>query len=179
MKNENKRVAIFIDGSNLYYSLRNLKMKRIDFQKLSRLLTKDRVLIKAFYYNAPLDISINKEQYWEMQKFLDELKKIPGFEIVLCKRKKYIKEDKSVHFEMKGDDVYLAIDMVSGAYENLFDVAILVSGDEDFVPVIKRLQKLGKVVENAYFKKSSSNALKNCADYSICLNDLIREVELK
>ena len=179
MINNKQRVAIFIDGSNLYHNLRVLKSKDIDFQKLINFLIKERLLTNVFYYNAPLDISVNKEQYWDMQRFLENLRKIPGFNIILCKRRKYKKQDGSFVFEMKGDDVYLAIDMVSGAYENLFDIAILVSGDEDFVPVIKRLQKLGKVVENAYFKSSSSNALKNCADNSICLNEIIKEVTLK
>ena len=51
-----ERVAIFIDGSNLYYSLKNLKDGRIDFKKLLQLLTKNKMLISTFYYNAPLNI---------------------------------------------------------------------------------------------------------------------------
>lgn len=174
-----ERVSIFIDGSNLYHSLKNLKSKEIDFKELTKLLLDNRLLVEVFYYNAPLDISINEEKYWEQQRFFEMLKKIPGFKVVLCKRKKYSKEDGTFGFEMKGDDVYLAIDMVCGAYENSYDTAIILSGDEDFVPVIKRLQKLGKKVENAYFIRSSSNSLKNCADKSICINELISRVKLK
>jgi len=177
MKNS-ERVAVFIDGSNLYHNLKNLKIKEIDFNKLIKLLVKDRLLVKVFYYNAPLDISIDKEKYWEQQRFFEILRKIPGFEVVLCKRKKYKKKDGSFGFEMKGDDVYLAIDMVSGAYENLYDTSIIISGDEDLVPVIKRLQKLGKKVENVYFIKSTSSALKNSADSSLCLNEIIWGLKL-
>ena len=180
-KDEKKkeRVAVFADGSNLYHSLKNLKIKEIDFQKLIKLIIKDRLLIKVFYYNAHLDISVNKEKYWEMQRFFEHLRKIPGFEVVLCKRKRYKKKDGSYGFEMKGDDVYLTIDTLSGAYENLYDTAVILSGDEDFVPLIKRLQKLGKKVENAYFTRSSSNALKNSANNSICLNEIIGQVKIK
>ena len=52
--------------------------------------------------------------------------------------------------DVKGDDVYLAVDLVSGAYENLYDTAIIVSGDEDFVPAIQKAQKLGKKIINAF-----------------------------
>jgi uncharacterized LabA/DUF88 family protein len=40
--------------------------------------------------------------------------------------------------------------LVSRAYENLYDTALIVSGDEDFVPAIRKVQKLGKKVENIY-----------------------------
>ncbi|GAI63519.1 unnamed protein product, partial [marine sediment metagenome] len=33
-------------------------------------------------------------------------------------------ENKNIYFDVKGDDVYLAIDLLSGAYENLYDIAI-------------------------------------------------------
>ncbi len=174
-----ERVAIFIDGSNLYHSLKSLSVKEIDFEKLVSLLIKERLLTKVFYYNAPLDISINEKKYWEMQRFFENLKRLPGFNVILCKRRKYKKDDGSYGFEMKGDDVYLAIDMVSGAYENIYDTGIIVSGDEDFVPLIKRLQKLGKKIENAYFTRSSSNALKNSANDSLCLNYLINSIRKK
>ena len=174
-----ERVAIFIDGSNLYHSLKNLKIGEIGFQQLVNFLVKDRLLINVFYYNAPLDISVNKKKYWEMQKFFEKIKKLPGFKVILCKRKKYKKEGGNFGFVMKGDDVYLAIDVVSGAYENFYDTTIIVSGDEDFVPLIKRAQKLGKKIENAYFIRSSSNALKHSSDYSICLNKIINKFKIR
>jgi len=66
-------------------------------------------------------------------------------------------------------DLYnvVSIDLVSGAYENLYDTAIIVSGDEDFVPATKKIQKLGKKVIYAYFKSSSSASLKKiCNSYN-------------
>ncbi|MEW6295983.1 MAG: NYN domain-containing protein [Candidatus Diapherotrites archaeon] len=74
---------------------------------------------------------------------------------------------------------YLATDMLSFAYENIYDTAIIVSGDGDFVPTIKRVQKLGKKVVNAYFRVSSSNFLKKVCDSSICLDDFISDICLK
>ena len=171
-----ERVAIFIDGSNLYYSLKHLNKNRIDFQKLLKLLTKDKMLISTFYYNAPLNIQVNPKIYWEQQKFFNELRKIPDFNVVLCKLRKHKRKNGNYVFDVKGDDVYLAVDLVSGAYENLYDIGIIVSGDEDFVPAIKKAQKLGKKIINAYFKSSSSASLKKTCDNFIYMNDLIKEL---
>ncbi|MFH1270095.1 MAG: NYN domain-containing protein [Nanoarchaeota archaeon] len=171
-----ERVAIFIDGSNLYHSLKDLGIRKIDFKKILGFLTKDKLLISTFYYNAPLDISMNQDKYWEQQKFFNELKKIPDFNVVLCKLRKHKRKDGSYIFDVKGDDVHLAVDLVSGAYENLYDTAMIVSGDEDFVPAIKKAQKLGRKRINAYFKSSSSASLKKTCNGFVYMNDLIREL---
>ena len=78
-----ERVSIFIDGSNLYHSLKSLSID-IDFQKLINELLKGRDLINIYYYIAPLDISYNIKKYWKHQKFLNSLRKIPKFNVVLC-----------------------------------------------------------------------------------------------
>lgn len=174
---QKERVMVFIDGSNLYYSLKYLGIERIDFQNLLKLLTKNKLLISTYYYNAPLDISINKKKYWEQQKFFNELSKIPDFNIVLCKLRKHKRKNGNYFFDVKGDDVHLAVDLVSGAYENLYDTTIIVSGDEDFVPAIKKAQKLGKKIINAYFKSSSSASLKKTCNDFIYMNELIKELK--
>ena len=71
--------------------------------------------------------------------------------------------------------IHIATDMVSFAYENAYDTAVLVSGDGDFVPTIKRVQKLGKRVENAYFSVSRSNYLKKVCDASLSLDEHVME----
>ena len=87
----------------------------------------------------------------------------------MCHLKKIIKEDNSVKFEIKGDDIYLATDLIKGSFKDLYDIAIIVSGDEDFIPAIKVVQELNKKVINAFFPKSSSYLLRNCCDGSINL----------
>jgi len=152
-----ERVAIFIDGSNLYYSLRDLKIKKVDFKKMLNSLIENKLLISTFYYNASLNRGIDEAKYWEQQKFFDVLRKIPDFKVILCRLRKH-KKDGKIFFDVKGDDVHLAVDLVSGAYENLYDTAIILSGDEDFVPAIQKAQKLGKKVLNAinFFKLSKT-----------------------
>ncbi|MBI2630241.1 NYN domain-containing protein [Candidatus Pacearchaeota archaeon] len=171
-----ERVAIFIDGSNLYHSLKRFNTPKINFKKLINILSGERLLVSVFYYNAPLDITLNPEKYWKQQKFFNQLREIPKFNVVLSKLRKYMKNKEVIAYEVKGDDVHLAVDIVSGAYENLYDVAIIVSGDEDFVPAIDKIKQLNKKVENAYFIGSSSAALKNISDSSICVNKIIKEI---
>lgn len=174
-----ERLMIFIDGSNLYYSLQSLKIQKIDFSKLIEFLREDKLLILVYYYNAPLDISIDSKKYWEQQKFFDFLRRIPGFKVILARMKKHKRENGKMVFEVKGDDVMLAIDLVSGAYENLYDTAMIVSGDEDFVPAIKKCQKLGKKVGNIYFCSTSSNYLKHSCNFSVCMDKYIKKMILK
>ena len=88
--------------------------------------------------------------------------------------RKIKKANGKVEFAVKGDDIYLATDMLSFAYENVYDIAILVSGDGDFVPVIKKVQKLGKNVENAYFSISRSDFLRSVCNSSVLLDEILK-----
>jgi uncharacterized protein (TIGR00288 family) len=83
--------------------------------------------------------------------------------------------DGSFDFAIKGDDIYLATDLIKGSYEDLYDVAIIVSGDADFIPAINLVRKNGKKVINAFFPKSSSYQLRNCCDGSINLRKALNK----
>jgi uncharacterized LabA/DUF88 family protein len=67
----------------------------------------------------------------------------------------------------------MAVDMVERACGDNFDIAIVVSGDGDFVPAVKAVQRKNKIVENIYFKNSSSRNLKNQCDKSL---ELTKEI---
>ena len=58
-------------------------------------------------------------------------------------------------------DIGIAVDIISLGYENAYDTAVLVSGDGDFVPVVKKLKEIGKNVEVWAFRYSLANALKD------------------
>ena len=165
---EKERVAIFIDGSNLYHNLKRYKIKT-KFEEIIKKVETKREIVDIFYYTALLDKLIDENGYNKHKKFLDKIKKIANFNVVLCTLRKMILENGSVDFAIKGDDVYLATDLIKGSYEDLYDVAIIISGDADFIPAIKLTQKNGKKVINAFFPKSSSYQLRNCCDGSINL----------
>ena len=173
-----ERVAIFIDGSNFYHSVKdtfNFHDNQIDFAMLIEILRKSRLLIGVYYYNASLDRGYNEEIYWKQQKFFDELRRIPGFHVIPCRMRKMKKPDGSYEFAVKGDDIHLATDLISFAYENTYDTAILVSGDGDFVPAIKKVQKLGKIVENAYFSVSRSDFLRSVCNSSVTMDAIVEK----
>jgi len=177
MSSKKERVAIFIDGSNLYHSLKKIHEK-IDFNKLVKNLVKDRNLIGVFYYIANLNIKEDEKKYWEHQRFLDELRKIPKFNVILCNLKKIMQDDGKIRYLIKGDDARLIHDFIVGAYEDTYDVAIIVSGDEDFEPMINTAQKKMKRVGNAFFRSSSSSSLRNSCDFSICIDSNIEKFRL-
>ena len=170
-----ERIAVFIDGSNLYHSLKKIGVK-IDFEKLVNSLVLDRELVYANYYTTELDLEDNKKGYWKHKKFLEELKKISKMKIVLCTLKKIKQKDGSYSYFIKGDDAKLIHDFLVGAYEDEYDKAIIVSGDEDFEPMIKTAQRKGKKIGNAYFRSSSSSVLRNSCNFSICLNNHIKNL---
>ena len=174
-----ERVAIFIDGRNFYHSTKNLENKgyKIEFQKMINELTGDRELVKVFYYNALLDRNHNLEKYNRHKKFLDELGKIAKFEVILCDWRKITNKDGSCRYDIKGDDVRLAHDLLMGAFNDLYDTAIIISGDADFIPVIKTIrERFGKNVGNGYFRRTSSYKLRTSCDFSINLYKVILSI---
>ncbi len=179
--NDNKeekreRVAIFIDGSNFYHSMKKILRinERVDYEKLINLLVKNRDLVTTYYYVTKLDENLDKEKYDKHLLYIRELSKIKKFKIILCSFKKIKRIDGNYSYIVKGDDVYLAHDLLIGAFDNLYDTAIIVSGDEDFLPIIQTIRvRFGKKVENAYFRASSSYKLRKSCNFSLRLNKII------
>ena len=145
-----KRIMIFIDGSNFYHGLKNVLGKvNINFQKLAETLCGERELIRMYYYNAPVEREGNEEKYRSQQKFFSALDDVPYLTIKLGRLEK-----RGNIWVEKGVDVHLAVDMLSMAVKNLYDVAILISGDGDFASVIDAVKDLGKHVEVAYVSQT-------------------------
>jgi len=172
-----ERVCIFIDGSNFYHGLKILEIKRIDFNEFTKLLARDNEIKRIFYYTARMDKTFDEQRFLKHQNFLKKLSLIPKFKIVFCTFKKIIEQDGKIRYEVKGDDVKLANDMLVGAYENLYDIAILVSGDEDFKPVVRTVKKLGKKVENIFFRGGSSSRLRKTCNSSKNIRFILEELK--
>ena len=149
------RLMIFIDGSNLYHGIKNFGRKiSINFHKFQKMLVARRKLIRTYYYN------VETPELKEQLKFYKELESIENFKIILGR----LEKRKGGHKVEKGIDIKIATDMLKHALMDNYDVAILVTGDGDFVPVIEEIQEAGKIIENAYFVKGSSNLLKTACD---------------
>lgn len=154
------RVAIFIDGSNLYHSLdENCGRTDLDFQAFARKLLRDRILYRVYYYNILQDVEKKGLPYQEQQKFLASLYNIPYFEVRLGTSK--MRGDIVVE---KGVDIMLATDILQFGWRDLYDTAILVSGDGDFTYAMQIVKNFGKYIEVAAFPTNLSWDLSQVAD---------------
>jgi uncharacterized LabA/DUF88 family protein len=160
------RVAIFIDGSNLYHALRsNFKRHDLNFAEFANRLSAPRRLFRVYYYNILQDESQYPESYREQQDFLDALHHMPYLEIRLGGTKMA----QGIPVE-KGIDIMLATDLLHFAWTDLYDVAVLVSGDGDFAYALQAVKNVGKHVEVAYFENNISKSLLEVADQWHLLN---------
>ena len=64
----------------------------------------------------------------------------------------------------KGVDTLIAVDMLVGAFSGIFDVAILVARDADFVPVVEEVKRRGVMVAVAASSDGLSDDLRRVAD---------------
>lgn len=154
------RVAVFIDGSNLYHSLEeNCRRYDLDFGAFTAKLRRDRPMFRSYYYNVLRDPDRNPQAYQDQQKFLSALYNTPYLEVRLGTSK--IRGDTAVE---KGVDIMLATDMLRLAWDDLYDVAVLVSGDGDFAYAVQAVKDMGKHVEVAAFQANLSSELTRVAD---------------
>jgi uncharacterized LabA/DUF88 family protein len=152
------RVAIFIDGSNLYHSVQNnFGRHDLNFAEFANKLSAGRRLFRIYYYNVLQDPSQYPDSHREQQDFLEVLRKTPYLEIRLGSTKKALGVE-------KGIDVMIATDLLYFAWSGFYDVAILVSGDADFAYAIQAVKNMGKHVEVAYFESGVSKDLLDIAD---------------
>ncbi len=160
------RVAIFIDGSNLYHGLRsNFGRHNLNFAEFANKLCGSRRLFRTYYYNVLQDQAQRPDSYREQQEFLDNLRKTPYLEVRLGGTK----VTQGVPVE-KGIDIMLATDLLYFAWNDFYDVAVLVSGDSDFAYALQAVKNMGKHVEVAYFEGGASKDLLNVADNRYLLN---------
>ncbi|MBN1385347.1 NYN domain-containing protein [Candidatus Woesearchaeota archaeon] len=161
-KRIDQRVGVFVDIQNMYYSAKNLYGKKVNFEQVIRIAEAERSLIRAIAYVIKTDIK-------EEEHFRTALRNI-GFEVKAKDLQIFPGGAK------KGDwDVGIAIDMIELAPK--LDVAVLVSGDGDFIPLVEHLKKaMGCRVEVIAFGSSTSGKLKEVADDFIDLEPFKNKV---
>jgi len=174
-----KRVIIFIDGSNVYHNLKKLFEDKIpssfNYKKFIESIVGEDILIKTYYYNCSLDWKKDPEKYARQQRFFSKLRKIPNFELILCRMQK-VNVDGKIIYQVKEDDIHLASDMIDLAYKNFYDRAILVSSDGDFAPAVEIVKKAGKEVENIGFEDNFSWHLKQkCTKFQMITKDKLKD----
>src|SRR3990170_3315114 len=165
-----ERVMIYIDGSNLYHSLKTeCGRTDLDFRGLALALAGQRNLVRSYYYNSPKDQAKEADQYAKQQQWFDYIRQVPYTELRLG-RLMYRGWPKIPPYE-KGVDVRLATDMLVHAFRGNYDTAILVSGDNDFSDALQAVKELGKHVEVALFGRArSSQQLRTEADKVVVID---------
>jgi uncharacterized LabA/DUF88 family protein len=130
----NERVALFIDGANLYSASRNLGFD-VDFRNLLEYFRKRTHVIRAYYYSAVLET----EEYSPLKPLTDWLA-YNGYTLVTKPAKEFT--DGNGRRRVKGNmDIEVAVDMLELAPR--IDHAILFSGDSDFRRLVEAVQRKG------------------------------------
>ncbi len=176
------RIAVYVDGSNLYHKLKSLDIKNITYFQYGNfakwLAGENRIITAKRYYIGVVRAKENDKKAVEMQK-----NQVRLFNHLQSAQEKYslqrgylMKNDGTFH--EKGVDVKIAVDMLVGAYEDLYDTAILVSSDTDLIPVIKKIRQLNKKVEYIGFSHQPSYGLiKNANETRLITKEDARKFE--
>jgi uncharacterized LabA/DUF88 family protein len=168
---------IFIDGSNVFhgrnhYNAVNKTNLKIDYSKLVAQLAAGRNLVRSMYFCSKPIPPINPTQL----KFHQYLRNC-GIQVIE-KELKTRPDPKTggTRSVEKGVDVALAVELLGLAWEGAYDVAIVVSGDGDYVGAIQRVMGKGKNVEIAAFKGSCSAELKNAGLKTTFIDDIAKVI---
>ena len=162
-----EKLALFIDGSNLFAAAKALGFD-IDYKKLRSEFMRRGRLLRAIYYTALLE----SEEYSPIRPLVDWLN-YNGFMMVTKPAKEYT--DAMGRRKIKGNmEIDLAVDALELAPH--VDHIVLFSGDGDFKPLVDALQRMGIRVSIVSTVKSSppmiSDELRRTADNFIELADL-------
>ncbi|NJL45931.1 MAG: NYN domain-containing protein [Leptolyngbyaceae cyanobacterium SM2_3_12] len=143
------RVAIFIDGSNLFYAALQLGIE-IDYTKLLCKLTSGSRLFRAFFYTG-VDRTNDKQQ-----GFLLWMRR-NGYRVIAKDLVQLPDGTKKANL-----DVEIAVDLV--ALVDYYDTAILVSGDGDLAYAADAASYRGSRIEVVSLRAMTSDSLINVAD---------------
>lgn len=163
MAQQLKTAALFIDAENLYFIQKGLGWE-IDLAKVYAFFEARYYIYNAFYYTV---VDPSSENYTEKNQFLDTLSPL-GYTI----RKKIIKIIKAgERIVKKGNlDIEIVLDMFNT--KDLYQVAILFSGDSDFDRALELLRTYGKEIIVISSRGFVAKELINAADKYYDLQDL-------
>jgi len=173
-----RRVMIFIDGGYLReYLKRKFGNDTLSFEGFQDLIIFlihhvqygkiQGELIRTYYYDAIVD-ETEKDKRQLQKLFFSKLSLAPFCTVRLGR---LVKTREG--YRQKGVDILMAIDMLTKAYENHYEIAILVAGDGDFVELVEAVKDTGKRVYGAYIPNHISKELVERFDVSITLTEEI------
>ena len=152
--NKDNKVMMFIDLRNILKSVETIEALpfRLDLYTLALNLIGSRELVAAYVFDSKMARSE------DVSKRMHDKLRYLGFRVIVREAYDPAKQ------EQKEVDVAMACEMVVHALRDHYDVAIVVSGDRDFIPAIQHVQAAGKRVEVAAFANSVGSAVIQSAD---------------
>ena len=134
MSNPIEKIAVFIDGANLYATAKSLGFD-IDYKRLLREFQSRGNLLRAFYYTAVIE----DQEYSSIRPLIDWLD-YNGYTVVTKATKEFV--DQTGRRKVKGNmDIELAVDAMELAPH--IDQMVLFSGDGDFTKLVESVQRRG------------------------------------
>jgi len=166
-----ERMALFIDGANLYATAKALGFD-IDYKRLLTVFRTKGQLVRALYYTALAE----DQEYSSIRPLIDWLD-YNGYTMVTKPTKEYT--DASGRRKIKGNmDIELTVDAMELA--NHLDHVVLFSGDGDFRSLVAALQHRGLRVSVASTLHTQppmvADELRRQADQFIDLADLEKDI---
>ena len=177
---------VFIDWQNFNISYKDYvnynKMDKIpiDYCRLAQALNNkiqlDSQVIKTYLFaSKPCDKLLELESYSKQYDWICALKNAYHFEVIEGEQvirtihgKEFDIQDSTTYTTVeKGTDVNVAVQMLSKGFQNAYDIAILVSGDTDYIPVVDTLHHLGKTVILATLPQQNIDKYKTLIDQHI------------
>ncbi len=180
------RAGIFIDGSNLLISARE-KNVHVDFALLRDRLAGSRNVVRAIYFGSERSEPTDEERVLHadvvragfelrlrpLKAWRFETRASPAVERMEIIYRSGARREDYYGYSEKGVDVSLVTEMLVGAWDGTYDVALLVSGDGDYATAVRELVRRGKRVEVFSFAHNTSRELKESCSRFVDLGELL------
>ncbi len=164
-----EKVSLFVDGSNMFYSQRELGW-HFEYNKILRYFTNGKELVNAFYYTG-YDGDFGSER----EDFFKALMRM-GFTVRVKKIKSMWDKRANREVVKSNLDIEIVIDMFNTI--NLYETAILFSGDGDFERAVELLRSRGRKVIVVAVDTMTALELRNAVGHNyINLRDMKNEFE--
>ncbi len=166
-----EKIALFIEGANLYATAKTLGFD-IDYKRLLTSFEDKCYLLRAYYYTALAE----DQEYSSIRPLIDWLD-YNGYTVITKPTKEFY--DSSGRRKVKGNmNIEMSVDILTLA--ETIDHIVLFTGDGDFRAVVEAVQRKGRKVSVVSSLKSSppmvADELRRQADYFVELTDLISEI---
>lgn len=174
------KAVVFIDGAHLHKVLeRRFRNAKVDMLALSEHAVGDAERLRTYYYHCMPYLGESptpedRRRYENMETFISNLRRLPRFEVRLGKLSVFGEE-----YVQKRVDVQLSVDMVRMSWGGQIQMAVLISGDSDFVPAVLAAKDAGVIVRIYYVPGSCHEELLDACDERIEISSsLINSIRL-